>query len=157
MRNSGSAGVEAPSGSGVLALDVGAERPLFDGAGTAERRSAILDFAAKLVFSRIAASWDGEKDHSWYCDDWRYRASSVAMAGNSEMVLDGRSSVGIEVRSELGNGMIGLVIPSPSVSINWQHYDRLSSFLAARCVELVAKLTCKWMKELEFGLHSDRD
>lgn len=66
-----------------MALDAGAERPLFDGAGTKERRSAILDFAAKFVFSRIPASWDGEKDHSWYCDDWRYRASSVAMVGNS--------------------------------------------------------------------------
>lgn len=71
-----------PSASGVFAFEVGAEALLLRGA--LDRRSEMLARARELAFSRMAPSWDGEKDHSRYWEDCRYRASSVAMAGAAE-------------------------------------------------------------------------
>jgi len=71
-----------PSASGVFAFEVGAEALLLRGA--LDKRSEMLARARKLAFSRMAPSWDGEKDHSRNWEDCRYRASSVAMAGAVE-------------------------------------------------------------------------
>ncbi len=89
-----------------MALDVGAER-LLDGAGRETRRSAILVRAAVLVCSRMVASWVGEKDHSWYCDDCRYRASSVAMAAAGELGYRLALRPCVEVLGVRGRGSVG--------------------------------------------------
>ena len=76
VKNSGSPGAAVPSGSGVFAVDVGAETLFEVGREEVEERrsdsrSEILACAFAFVASRIAVSWEREKDHSLNCDDSR--------------------------------------------------------------------------------------